>query len=127
MSKILVVDDDPMIRNLLVQIFEPFEEKGVELLTADNGMDAIETVKKEHPEVVLLDVMMPKMNGFEACDILKNELKLIDVYIIMLTAKGQELDRQKAREIGADFYITKPFDIDELTEKVSNIIDVRLT
>jgi len=73
MPKILIVDDDPIIRNLLVQILEPFEERGVELLTAENGMTAVDTVKKEKPDLVFLDVMMPKMNGFEVCDVIKHD------------------------------------------------------
>ena len=127
MPKILIVDDDPLIRNLLCQIFEPFEEKGVELLTADNGVAAVESVRKENPEIVFLDVMMPKMNGFEVCGILKNDVKTKDVYIVMLTAKGQELDRQKAKEIGADFYITKPFNINELIRTVSELLGIQVS
>ncbi len=127
MPKILIVDDDPLIRNLLGQILEPFEEKGVALLMADNGMVAIESVKKENPELVFLDVMMPKMNGFEVCNILKNDLKMKDVYIIILSAKGQEIDKHKAKETGADFYITKPFNINELINKVSDVLRIPLS
>jgi DNA-binding response OmpR family regulator len=127
MPKILIVDDDPLIRNLLGQILEPFEEKGVALLMADNGMVAIESVKKENPELVFLDVMMPKMNGFEVCSILKNDLKIKDVYIIILSAKGQEIDKHKAKETGADFYITKPFNINELINKVSDVLRIPLS
>lgn len=126
MIKILLVDDDPIIRNLLEQILEPFEEKGVELLTADNGLIALETIQKKLPGLVLLDVMMPKMNGFEVCSIVKKDLKLSDVYIIMLTAKGQESDKQKAEECGADFYITKPFNIHELIKKVGEVLGIKL-
>ncbi len=127
MTKILIVDDDPIIRNLLEQILEPFAEKGVELLTADNGLIALETVRKEMPALVLLDVMMPKMNGFEVCNIVKNELKLCDVYIIMLTAKGQESDKQKAKECGADLYIAKPFNIPKLIKKVDEVLRAKLS
>jgi two-component system alkaline phosphatase synthesis response regulator PhoP len=127
MPKILIVDDDPLIRNLLGQILEPFEEKGVALLMADNGMVAIVSVKKENPELVFLDVMMPKMNGFEVCNILKNDLKMKDVYIIILSAKGQEIDKHKAKETGADFYITKPFNINELINKVSDVLRIPLS
>jgi len=127
MTKILIVDDDPIIRNLLEQILEPFAEKGVELLTADNGLIALETVKKEMPALVLLDVMMPRMNGFEVCNIVKNDLKLRNVYIIMLTAKGQESDKQKAKECGADLYIAKPFNIPELIKKVDDILRAKLS
>ena len=126
MKKILIVDDDPIIRNLLEQIMEPFEEKGVELFTADNGFIALETIQKEMPGLVLLDVMMPKMNGFEVCNIVKNDLKLSGAYIIMLTAKGQELDKQKAEECGADLYITKPFNIQKLIKKVGEVLGIQL-
>jgi len=77
MHKILIVDDDPLIRNLLGQILESFEEKGVQLLNANNGIVAIEIVKKEKPDIIFLDVMMPKMNGFEVCSIIKNDLLLL--------------------------------------------------
>jgi DNA-binding response OmpR family regulator len=127
MPKILIVDDDPIIRNLLSQILEPFEESNVQLLTADNGLVAIEIVKKERPELVFLDVMMPKMNGFEVCNILKRELGMQNCCIIMLTAKGQELDKQKANESGADFYITKPFNIHEIVKKVSDTLGIYLS
>jgi two-component system alkaline phosphatase synthesis response regulator PhoP len=127
MPKILIVDDDPLIRNLLGQILEPFEEKGVELLTANNGLVAIESVKRDRPEIVLLDVMMPKMNGFEVCTILRKDPTIKDVHIIMLTAKGQEIDKHKAKGIGADCYITKPFNIIELINKVSDVLGIHLS
>ena len=127
MPKILIVDDDFLIRNLLKQILEPFEEKGVKLFVADNGIVAIDKVKSENPDIVFLDVMMPKMNGFEVCNILKNDLEMKNIYIIMLTAKGQELDKQKAIDMGADFYITKPFNINEIIRKVSEVLSINLS
>jgi len=127
MPKILIVDDDYLIRNLLKQILEPFEEKGVKLFVADNGVIAIDKVKSENPDIVFLDVMMPKMNGFEVCNILKNDLEMKNIYIIMLTAKGQELDKQKAIDMGADFYITKPFNINEIIRKVSEVLRINLS
>jgi two-component system alkaline phosphatase synthesis response regulator PhoP len=108
MPKILIVDDDPVIRNLLEQILEPFQEHGVELMTAENGVVALEAVKRERPDIIFLDVMMPKLNGFEVCKIVKNDNEIKDSYIIMLTAKGQEVDKQKAKDLGVDCYITKP-------------------
>ena len=127
MPKILIVDDDPIIRNLLVQILEPFEDRGVELLTAENGTTAIDTAKKEMPDLVFLDVMMPKMNGFEVCDIMKRDDAIKHAYVIMLTAKGQELDRQKAKDAGADLYITKPFTLSELIATVSDILHIDIS
>ncbi len=124
MPKILVVDDEPLIRLLLEQTLEVFEEHGVEVLSAENGLDAVEMIGKERPELVFLDVMMPKMNGFEVCSIVKQQMQLNDVCIVMLTAKGQEQDKQKAEEAGTDQYITKPFSIQEVTDKVSEILKI---
>ena len=124
MHKILIVDDDPIIRNLLVQILETFETYGVEILTAENGETAIDIIDKNHPDVVFLDVMMPKMNGFEVCSILKQRATDKKISVIMLTAKGQESDKHKADEVGADGYITKPFNIREITEKTCEILGI---
>ncbi|MBD2042117.1 response regulator [Microcoleus sp. FACHB-672] len=121
-KKILIVDDEPHIRILLEQTLEELEDEGVELLTATNGEEALETIQSEKPELVFLDVMMPKMNGFEVCDVVKNKLGMLNIYIIMLTAKGQEFDKQKGKEVGSDLYMTKPFDPDEVLEKSKTIL-----
>jgi CheY-like chemotaxis protein len=125
MPSILIVDDDPVIRNLLKQILEEFQESGVRLLTAENGEAAMESIKREKPDVIFLDVMMPKMNGFEVCDMIKRDPETKDICIIMLTAKGQEIDKQKAKESGSDYYITKPFNINEIIRKVIDILGIR--
>lgn len=121
-KKILIVDDEPYIRLLLEQTLEDLEDEGVELLTADNGEEALDTIKTEKPELVFLDVMMPKMNGFDVCKAVKNELSIKDVYIIMLTAKGQEFDKRKGLEVGADLYMTKPFDPDEVVNTSMQVL-----
>jgi CheY-like chemotaxis protein len=125
MPSILIVDDDPVIRNLLSQILEGFQESGVRLLTAENGEAAMESIKREKPDIILLDVMMPKMNGFEVCDMVKRDPETKDIFIIMLTAKSQEIDKQKANSLGSDYYITKPFNIDEIMRKVVDILGIR--
>jgi CheY-like chemotaxis protein len=125
MPSILIVDDDPVIRNLLSQILEGFQESGVRLLTAENGEAAMESIKREKPDIIFLDVMMPKMNGLEVCDMVKRDPETKDIFIIMLTAKGQEIDKQKAIELGSDYYITKPFNIDEIMRKVVDILGIR--
>lgn len=121
-QKILIVDDESHIRMLIEQTLEDLEDEGVELLFAENGRQALELIKQETPDLVFLDVMMPEMNGMEVCQKVKMELKLDDVYIILLTAKGQEVDRQKGLEMGADKYMTKPFDPDEMLEIAEAIL-----
>ncbi len=121
-KKLLIVDDEPHIRMLIEQTLEDLEDDGVELLFAENGEQALDIIKKEQPNLVFLDVMMPKMNGMEVCQKVKKELKLTEVYIILLTAKGQEVDRQKGLDMGADRYMTKPFDPDEMLAVAEEII-----
>jgi len=124
MPKILIVDDEPFIRQLLELTLEELEDDGVELLYATNGEEALEIIKKENPRLVFLDVMMPKMNGFEVCNQIKNELKMADIYIVLLTAKGQEFDKEKGREVGSDMYMTKPFNPDEVLAKAREITGI---
>lgn len=123
-KKILIVDDEAHIRMLIEQTLEDLEDEGVEFLTADNGETALELIQAEKPDLVFLDVMMPKMNGMDVCRKVKQELKLDDVYIILLTAKGQELDRQKGNEVGADVYMTKPFDPEVLLNKAMQVLGI---
>ena len=125
MPKILIVDDEPHIRLLLEQTLEELEEKGVTLLLADNGESAVEIIREERPNLVLLDIMMPKLNGFDVCNTVKNELNMKDVYIIMLTAKGQEFDKKRGEQAGADVYMTKPFNPDAIVEMVSNVLGIK--
>ena len=123
-QKLLIVDDEAHIRMLIEQTLEDLEDEGVELLFAENGEDALNLIKEEEPNLVFLDVMMPKMNGMEVCQIVKKELNLSHVYIILLTAKGQEVDRQKGLDMGADRYMTKPFDPDEMLAVAEEILKV---
>lgn len=121
-QKILIVDDEDHLRMLIEQTLEELEDEGVELLSATNGEEALELIIEEKPNLVFLDVMMPKMNGIEVCRKVKQELKINDVFIIILTAKGQELDKQKGKEVDADIYMTKPFDPDDLLEKARSVL-----
>jgi len=122
-KKILIVDDESHIRMLIEQTLEDLEDEGVELLFAENGEQALALIKKEEPNLVFLDVMMPKMNGMEVCHKVKRELDMSDVYIILLTAKGQEVDRQKGLEMGANKYMTKPFDPDEMLAIAEEVLN----
>jgi DNA-binding response OmpR family regulator len=122
MPKVLIADDEPHIRLLLEQTLEDLEDEGLEIFTAENGAEALESIKENKPDMVFLDVMMPKMNGFEVCSEVKNNLKIPDIYIVLLTAKGQEIDKLKGMESGADMYMTKPFNPDDIVKKVREIL-----
>jgi two-component system alkaline phosphatase synthesis response regulator PhoP len=124
--KILIVDDEPHLRMLIQQTLEELEDDGVELLTARDGDEALETIRTELPNLVFLDVMMPKKNGFDVCNAVKNELALGHIYIILLTAKGQEFDRKRGQEVGADLYMTKPFDPDALLTKARSVLGLAI-
>jgi two-component system alkaline phosphatase synthesis response regulator PhoP len=123
-KKILIVDDEAHIRMLIEQTLEELEDEGVEFLTADNGATALDIIQAETPELVFLDVMMPKMNGMEVCRRVKKELVIDNVFIVLLTAKGQELDRQKGQEVGADVYMTKPFDPEAILNKARTVLEL---
>ena len=119
---ILIVDDEAHLRTLIQQALEDLEDEGVELLTAANGEEAMAAIESAQPNLVFLDVMMPKLSGFDVCRRTKHDLGLKDVYIVLLTAKGQEFDRQKGQEVGADLYMTKPFDPDALLQKARDVL-----
>ncbi len=123
-KKLLIVDDEAHIRMLIEQTLEELEDQDVEFLTAENGEQALEIIQTENPQLVFLDVMMPKMNGMEVCRRVKKELSLNDVFIVLLTAKGQELDRQRGQEVGADVYMTKPFDPEAILSKAKEVFQI---
>ena len=112
--KILICDDEPYIRMLLEQTLEDLEDEGVEILIGSNGQEGYDLIVAEKPQLVFLDVMMPKMSGFEVCEKVKKQPEFQDVHIVLLTAKGQEADKEKGLSLGANEYITKPFDPDSL-------------
>jgi len=121
-QKLLIVDDEPHIRMLLQQTLEELEDEDVSFYTAENGEEALEIIKTENPQLVFLDVMMPKMNGMEVCRTVKKELGMDKIFIVLLTAKGQELDRQKGIEVGANLYMTKPFDPEVILNKAREVL-----
>jgi len=122
--KILIVDDEVHLRTLLHQTLEELEDEGVELHTATNGEEALAAIQTLQPNLVFLDVMMPKLSGFDVCERAKKTLGLTNVYIVLLTAKGQEFDRQRGIEVGADLYMTKPFDPDALLMKARDVLGI---
>ncbi len=124
-QKILIVDDEVYIRVLLEQTLEDLEEAGAELMAACDGLEAWDTIQIEHPALVILDVMMPGLSGYQVCERIKNHPDLGDTYVIMLTAKGQGIDRQRSVEVKADEYITKPFEPDFLLGRVAAALGIQ--
>jgi DNA-binding response OmpR family regulator len=123
-NKLLIVDDEPHLRMLIEQAVEDLEDEGIELLFAENGEEALEKIKSEKPRLVFLDIMMPKLNGMEVCKQVKKTEELKDIHIILLTAKGQEVDRQSGLDVGADLYMTKPFDPDNLFQQAKKVFEI---
>ena len=120
---ILIVDDEVHIRMLLEQTLEELEEDyGVEILSAQNGEEGLGLIKSRKPDVVFLDIMMPKLNGYEVCQRVKDDPAITDIGIVLLTAKGQEVDRRQGLELGASRYMTKPFDPDEVLKVAKELL-----
>jgi two-component system, OmpR family, alkaline phosphatase synthesis response regulator PhoP len=111
---VLVVDDEQHIRLLIEQTLEELLDEGVELYTASDGEEALAAIEAQRPDLVFLDLMMPKRNGIDVCHAVRDELGMTDTYIVLLTAKGQATDREAGLAAGADRFLTKPFDPDEL-------------
>ena len=114
-KKILIVDDDTSIT---LSISFVLEKEGYIVTTAVDGEEAVKKAKEELPHLIVLDIMLPKINGFEVCKRLKANVQTREIRIIMLTAKGDEKDKRLAEELGVNGYITKPFDIDTLLSEI---------
>jgi len=118
-SKILIVDDDVGIRMLLSKFLQ---RQGYETLVAEDGLEGVELAKKEHPELIISDVVMPRMDGLTAARLIKFYKPLSDVPIIFLTAKDAEKEIELAQEARAAVYITKPFDVRQVIDVVKELI-----
>ena len=116
MPRILVVDDEPLYQHLVTV---NLEKEGYEVITANNGEDAIEMVSVRHPDLIIMDVMMPRLDGITACERIH---QFSNVPIIMLTAKGEEQDRVRGLNVGADDYVVKPFSATELVARVRAVL-----
>ena len=123
-AKILIVEDEPYIRDTLSY---NFEKEGFEVLSSPNGKSALKLLESNEPNIVILDLMLPDMSGLDICRQIKNDKKLSDTSIIMLTAKSEEVDRIVGFELGADDYVTKPFSIRELILRVKVLIKKHTT
>ncbi len=122
MSKkiILAVDDEP---NILMSIEFILDMEGYEVHTARDGDEALEVAGRVRPDLILLDVNMPRKDGYEVCRILREREDMAGIKVVMLTAKGQTLERKKGLEVGADEYVTKPFSTDELLQTIRTCIE----
>lgn len=114
--RILAVDDD---RNNLKMLAFLLREEGYEVITADNGADALRMLDTQHPDLLILDIMMPQMDGFEVC---KRVRQTMDVPIVILSAKGETVDKVTGLELGADDYLPKPFEPSELIARVKAVL-----
>jgi len=119
-AKILTVEDDPDIRELLRY---NLEKAGFRVILADQGEKALELAKSQHPDLILLDLLLPVMNGLEVCRQVKMDPMLQHVPIIMVTAKGEEMDRVVGLELGADDYVVKPFSVREVMLRVQKLLE----
>ena len=117
--KVLVADDDSGIRALLSKYFE---RQGYETVLAQDGLEAVETAKKTHPDLVILDVVMPRMDGFRTARLIKSYKPLSGIPIVFLTAKDAEKEIDLARQARAEVYITKPFDVHQVFLVVEELL-----
>ena len=122
MSKILIVEDDPDIRELLR--FN-LEKAGYNLFLSEDGEKALTLARKHSPDIILLDLMLPGVDGLEVCRTLKKDPDLQRIPIIMVTAKGEEMDRVVGLELGADDYVVKPFSLREVVLRIRKVLDRR--
>ncbi|MDG4602059.1 MAG: response regulator [Defluviicoccus sp.] len=118
-KSILVVEDEP---NIVLSLQFLMKKAGFEVRVANDGEEALALVQDRAPDLILLDVMIPKRDGFDVCQTIRANSDWKDVYIILLTAKGREVDREKGIALGANDYVTKPFSTRDLTEKVKQIL-----
>ena len=117
--KILIADDEP---NIVVSLEYLMKRAGYTVLVARDGQEAIDTIRRERPALVLLDVMMPKKSGHEVCAELRADDSMREVQVLMLSAKGRDTDIDKGLGVGADAYMTKPFSTRELAAKVAEML-----
>ena len=117
---VLIVDDEP---NIVLSLEFLMNKEGYEVRSAANGDEAMAAITEKTPDLILLDVMMPRKDGYEICQELRAAPEWKDIKIIMLTAKGRDVEREKGLALGADDYITKPFATREVVEKVKSLLE----
>jgi DNA-binding response OmpR family regulator len=119
MKKILYIEDE---QDEILMVKTRIEDNGYVFVSAVDGEDGVKKVREEAPDLILLDVMMPRKDGYELCQELRSNPSWKDIKIIMLTAKGRDVEREKGLALGADDYITKPFATQEVVEKVKSFL-----
>lgn len=117
---ILIVDDEP---NIVLSLEFLMRKRGYEVTTASDGDEALEAIGQHKPDLLLLDVMMPRKNGYQVCQLLREREDTADLKIIMLTARGRDVEREKGLSLGADDYITKPFSTQDVVTKVRQLLE----
>ena len=118
-KKVMVVDDEPHILRTLTFVME---KEGYDVSSATNGEEAMAGVRRSKPDLIFLDIMMPKKNGYEVCQEIKDDPDLRDIHIIMLTAKGQDADREKGLSVGAEEFMSKPFSPMQVVGRVRELL-----
>ena len=118
-TKVLIADDEP---NIVVSLSFMMRREGYEVLIARDGTEALDTIRRERPALVLLDAMMPGMTGFDVCEAVRADAGVRGTRILMLTAKGREIDIARGLGVGADAYVTKPFSTRDLVAKVRDML-----
>lgn len=119
-KNIMIVDDDPHVVRSLTFVLN---KEGYNISTTTDGEEALEKIRDSKPNLMILDVMMPRKNGYEVCQEVKGNPNLSDIYIIMLSAKGQEADREKGLSLGANEFMSKPFSPMKLVERVKQLLE----
>jgi len=120
-KRILIVDDEP---NIVLMLQARLQANGFECLTAEDGLSALELAKKEKPDLIILDLMLPKMDGYKVCGLLKKDARYAKIPIVMFTARAQDEDKNLGEEVGADAYIVKPFEPQVLLGKIQELLQL---
>lgn len=121
MKKILLVDDEP---NIIMSLEYTFKKQNFEVFIARDGQEALDILKTEQPDVIILDIMMPNVDGYATIESIKKNEKLTHCKVIFLSAKNKESDIEKGMQLGADAYMTKPFSIKKLVDQVNELIAI---
>ena len=120
-KEVLIIDDEPNICSVVSQFLE---KKGFTTITANSGKEGIEIANQLVPDLILLDINMPEMDGFEVLVKLKNDQKTMSIPVVMLTGRGDEIAKLSASALSSEYYITKPFDLEELNSKIKQILKI---